>query len=350
MGDLKSIQGVEVFAAGNWNGDDYSVQDLDEMVRAFTENQLTLKPSLKLGHSSDQKLLQKDGYPSAGWVSRLYRSGSKLIADFVDIPNKVYELISRKAYRKVSSEIYWNIDVNGKKYKRLLSAVAFLGEDMPAVGCLDDILSLYGLRKVDNPMLYAIKKSGSTLKEYEFNPSLEVIGMTKSESEIKLEYELKEVSEKLSARESSLKEHEETLSAKEKELEDLKKFKAEADKKAFEAELKAKELALDASVDALEKEGLVTPSMKEFARALIGEEKKEYSIEGKNYSKEQMLKSLLKLHAEAESVNFIEQSQTQEQTQSDKKIDVLDAKIKEYAEKNKVTYGAAYRVVTKQAR
>jgi len=103
---LHSINGVEVFASGKWNGDHYTNEDLDEMVKAFNDTGHKIKPFLKLGHNDEQKLLATDGLPSAGWVSNLRRIGDKLVADFVDIPKKIFELISNKAFRKVSSEIF----------------------------------------------------------------------------------------------------------------------------------------------------------------------------------------------------------------------------------------------------
>ena len=144
--ECRSIAGVEVFSAGTWNGDTYSVGDLDLMVAAFEVTSKTLRPPLKLGHTDKQTLAQKDGMPAVGWVGRLYRQGGKLIADFIDIPGKIFDLLEKGAYKKVSSEIYWNISLDGMKYSRFLGAVALLGADMPAVTNLRDIISFYGLR------------------------------------------------------------------------------------------------------------------------------------------------------------------------------------------------------------
>ena len=99
---LSNIKGVEVFSVGTWNGQTFTEQDLDKMVESFKETSATVRPFLKLGHDDDQKLLQKEGLPAAGWVGSLYRKGGKLLADFVDIPKKIMELIENKAYRKVA--------------------------------------------------------------------------------------------------------------------------------------------------------------------------------------------------------------------------------------------------------
>jgi len=97
--ELKSVEGVEVFSAGKWNGDIYTIEDLDIMVQAFDETRGGIQPHIKLGHDDGQKIIQTDGLPAAGWIGNLYRSGEKLYADFVDIPKKVFQLIENKAYR-----------------------------------------------------------------------------------------------------------------------------------------------------------------------------------------------------------------------------------------------------------
>lgn len=347
---LHSITGVEVFAAGKWNGDEYTVADLDEMVRAFNENKARIKPSLKLGHDPDQKLLQKDGYPAAGWIGRLYREGSKLVADFVDMPEKIYELVKRRAYRKVSSEIYWNIEVAGRKYKRFLSAVSMLGGDMPAVGCLDDIMALYGVRKADRLGTYATGGAELTIKTYTVDLSSEATRMSKTEAEIKLEVELKQAQEESKSYSEELAEKKSAIAEKEKEIETLRKFKEESEKRAAEAEKLAAETKLDSFVSEMEKEGLVTLAMKPYVRQLIGEDKKEYSFDGdkKKISKQEVMREILKLHAAAEAVNFSENGKRGDDTGSKAKESDLDQKIRKYAADNKVTYGDAYRAILKQ--
>lgn len=137
-----NISGVEIFSEGKWNGDVYTAADLDALVSAF--NQVGFEPPLKLGHNSQQeKDLMLDGQPALGWVARIYREGAKLLADFKDVPSKLYEAIKRGNYKRVSSEIYWNYGANGKQWPRVLKAVALLGADIPAVTNLESIAGLY---------------------------------------------------------------------------------------------------------------------------------------------------------------------------------------------------------------
>ena len=141
--NVYDIDDVEIFSVGKWNGDEYTEQDLDDIVKAFNEIGGQIKPFLKLGHDNKQKLIQEDGLPSAGWITKLKRKGNKLVATFSNIPKKIKELIDKKAYGRISSEIYWNVKINNKNYRRALKAVALLGANTPAVNSLDDWVDLY---------------------------------------------------------------------------------------------------------------------------------------------------------------------------------------------------------------
>jgi hypothetical protein len=119
------IRDVEIFAAGTHNGDEYTVRDLDEMVRASREVGFT--PPLKAGHA------EVPGAPALGWVERLRRVGTKLVADFVGLPKAVYDAIRKRRYDRVSAEIYWDYERDGRTWGRVLKAVALLGAEIPAV-------------------------------------------------------------------------------------------------------------------------------------------------------------------------------------------------------------------------
>lgn len=124
--ELHNIEGVEIFAAGNWNGDEYSESDLDDMVLAAPE--VGYVPPLKDGHHPDIP-----GTRALGWVKNLRRIGKKLVADFMDLPKVVYEAIKKRSYDTVSSEIFWDLSRNGKTFRRALKAVALQGAEIPAV-------------------------------------------------------------------------------------------------------------------------------------------------------------------------------------------------------------------------
>ena len=97
--------------------------------------------------------------------------GSKLVADFVDIPREIYQLIQNKAYRKVSCEIYNDIQIGEKKHRKFLGAVALLGSEMPAVRSLKDILSQYSevFSRFKTVETFTTENSDSILKTVEIN-------------------------------------------------------------------------------------------------------------------------------------------------------------------------------------
>lgn len=344
--DLKQIKGVEIFSTGKWNGDNYSTDDLKEMVNAFEETKAGARPYIKLGHDPKQKLLQTDGLPAAGWIDRVYIQGDKLMADFVDIPSKVYALIKQKAYRKVSSEIFWNIKIGAKTYKRMLAAVALLGSDTPGVMNLSDILALYNqkdnfekLAQIDQIELYSL--------DLDLNKK-ENLNM-KTEAELKLEAELALEKKQKEATETQLKEFKAKQEADEKELAELKTFKAEAEKEKLKL-LEEKETAeTEKWFSELTQEGLATPAMKEFVIESVGPEKKVYT--SKNLNKKDVMKEILKLFKASSGVNLDEGSQGGDKGKEDAKLFAeMDKKAKEYAKEKNVSYGQAMKAVMKDSK
>jgi len=139
---MPSISNLEIFGAGTHNSmsGKFTVTeaDLDEIVAAFEGLKGTniVKPHLKLGHTDAQKWFgQKDGIPALGWIEKVWRVGTKLLADIADVPSALIDLIRQGRYHNVSAEVYWDADIkNGeKKFSRVLSAVSLLGVEMPAV-------------------------------------------------------------------------------------------------------------------------------------------------------------------------------------------------------------------------
>lgn len=142
---------AEIFMSGQWNKDKYSVSDLQELVSNFDELKDVVKPPAKIGHSESQDYLKKEGLPAAGWVDSLKMVGNKIVASFKDVPKVIKDLIDKKAYKRVSAEIYptYKNPANGKIYNNVLRAVAFLGSETPAIETLSDIAALYNMDTQD---------------------------------------------------------------------------------------------------------------------------------------------------------------------------------------------------------
>jgi hypothetical protein len=141
---MHELKGAEIFAVGKWNGMEFTETDLDEIANNFGTLAEIHKVPLKLGHNDEQPVT--DGQPAIGWVSKVYRNGTKLLADFVDMPRTVYDAVKQRLYRTVSVELLFDVDHKGNKFGHVLDAVALLGADHPAVNTLEDLNALLASR------------------------------------------------------------------------------------------------------------------------------------------------------------------------------------------------------------
>jgi len=288
--ELMSLQGVEIFSEGVWNGDKYSVSDLKEMEKNFKLLDGKIQPFLKLGHDNQQKIIQNDGLPAAGWISNVYVLGNKLLADFKDVPKKIYDIIKRKAYKRVSSEIYWDFEDGGKKYKRVQKAVALLGGDTPAVTSLADIQALY-------TAAYSQKEFPFQIKNYNYpegnNMDEKVAQLEAKFAEMQaMISKMAEQMAKISGEKPEEKKPDDSAAAGEP-TEEMKKQQEAVDKLAQEnkaltekinaMEEKGHQKSVEEKLNKLVTEGKMLPAQVEVAKglyALIGKEKL-YSKDGK---------------------------------------------------------------------
>jgi hypothetical protein len=131
----------EIFAVGKWNGFEFSLNDLRKMATSFAALGDVLKVPLKLGHNDDQAMT--DGKPALGWVSDLSvnesASPAKLVAEFSQVPDVVFSAMERGLYRSVSVELDFDVKHKGAFYDFVLTGVALLGSDLPAVNVLNDL-------------------------------------------------------------------------------------------------------------------------------------------------------------------------------------------------------------------
>lgn len=325
-----SITDVEIFSEGKWNGHIITGRHLDQIIQAYSETSQAIPPFLKLGHDDNQKLLQEDGLPAAGWVSNLRKVGKKLVADFTDVPKKIYELIKKKAYRKVSVEVFNGLEIEGKVYDKVLGAVALLGANTPGVMNLNDILAQYKFRdatrfdKLDMVRVYSfpfpIEDEGTDMDEIK-----------------KLQDELTTEKTKAQALEAEVTKFKADVQSKDAAIKELETYKS----KALEAQSELAKTRIEKFVTELEGQKLCTKAMKPLVQALLEPEKEEYSVGEKKLSKQELLKEILSLYSKAASVNFVESS---EEGDKDKRKD-YSAEIEAYASEHKVSYKEAYKAV-----
>lgn len=337
-----NLNGVEIFSAGEWNGEKFTVSQLTEMVKNFEATKHGVRPYLKLGHDKDQKLLQKDGLPAAGWVDKIYIKGDKLVADFVDIPKKIFQLIKAGAYKKVSCEMFFNVKIKERRFSHLLTAVSLLGADTPAVMNLNDIHALYFGDEKNEAKCYEL--------EFKFDEQGELT-MSKTENEIKLELDLEAKEAAFAAEKQKADKLAKEKEQQDQELAQLRQYKADAEKKELEALAKLREEQIKTFTAELTSEKLATPAMKPLIAELLSD-KKEFSCkvgDKELKTKEELLKETLKLFAAAKEVNFEEKTQddTEKNFSADKEKE-KDAKIKKLMAEKKMSYKAAYNEVMKE--
>ena len=388
FGETVTIDDVEIFKSGVWNGDKYSDSDLDSLVMNFNKLSDKIKPPVKLGHSEDQDLLKKEGLPAAGWVSKLKRIGNTVMATLSDVPKKIADLIKRRAYKRVSAEIYPEFSSEGKRYKTVLRAVALLGGDIPAIESLADIQALYASDKDAKWYIFTLdnfKKEGGDITMLTEQEIQDLQQKAKQYDELKVELDgLKKNYDETSAELKKLQENnddedKEELKKKKKELEDkvakqtqeiqvLTKKLSELEEKHSVHLAEDKKREIDNFIATAKQEGRILPKSEPAIRTLMEKADNtkvikftEKDKDGKESIRELSQFELIKSIVEGlpEILKFAEISQDGEITypkevkDSQGKLIPLDdvelaQKALKYAQDNKVSYDVAVIEISKQ--
>lgn len=206
---------AEIFATGKWNGMDFRKEDLNLIANAFSTLGGNHQVPLKMGHNDDQPMT--DGNPALGWVKDVWVEGEKLMARFIDMPDIVFEAIKKKMYKNVSIELDVGVEWKEDFFAYVLSGVALLGADIPAVNTLADLTTYMSRDR------FAFSSKESLKFTYE-----------KSEESNMTEAEIKELQAKLAEAEAKTLEFE--RKAKETE-ETARKAKFQAARKDLEGVL-----------------------------------------------------------------------------------------------------------------
>ncbi len=146
----KAIQEVEIMRTGTFTpggaakGRKVTITetDLEQMVSSFNELVPVggFTPVLKLGHAEAQRFIgQGSGAPNLGIIEKIWREGAKVLANFINVPDAVVDLIRQKRFNNVSVEIVPSLEFDGKTFANVLTAVALLGAELPAVKGLKEL-------------------------------------------------------------------------------------------------------------------------------------------------------------------------------------------------------------------
>lgn len=147
--DVRTVPGVELIRVGTWqpsSGGTWIVTP-DCLTDAVAAHRAAIirRPVVKLGHRPIG-----DASPALGHVDnlRVADAGSVLVGDLVGVPAKLADLIPL-AYPDRSVEALLDYHApDGRVYRVVLTAVALLGSDLPAVlslRSLADVGALYGV-------------------------------------------------------------------------------------------------------------------------------------------------------------------------------------------------------------
>jgi hypothetical protein len=129
MADIKNVQ---IMRVGKWRGSrevDVTQDMLSEIARNFgTINAIEgFGVPVKLGHTS------ATGAMANGWATAVRLEGDALFADFDAVPSQIVDLVRARRYNAVSVELVPAITYAETKYTNVLSGVAFLGSEWPAI-------------------------------------------------------------------------------------------------------------------------------------------------------------------------------------------------------------------------
>lgn len=352
--EMKTIQDVEIFASGMWNGDRFTDDDLNQIVESFKKTKDKLRPYVKIGHGDSQNLLSKDELPKAGVIENVRKVGSKLIADLVQVPKKVFEVVKRKAFDKISSELFVNIDISGERHPFALKAVALLGGETPAVHDLNSIMDLFCYEGI------AIGYSDNTnnSKEYDFEQSYfnkkEEEGFSMNPEELtrqnaRLEAKIKSFQDENAELSDEIKKAEEVQKQYKETQEKLEVENKELSEKVNTLEKQFRESKIYTAIDNSIKEGKIMPSQRELLFGLItsvklDDQAKVFKVKDKEYkSGEEMIFALIDSFNEKPELNIDEKSGKGKSKDEDATIKLAE----EYAEKNKVSFSQALIEVSK---
>lgn len=235
----------EIFKAGNYPQGNFSIKDIETIVQnydpTFCEAPITL--------DHEQK------GPALGWIDKLWAENGILKASFRDLSPELKELVKSGKYKKVSVEIYRNLESRGP----YLKSVSFLGAAAPQVKGMEPIEFKDGESEI-----YIFE-----LKETEIKTSDELIKfkeqVSELENQLKLFTDRKETTEIVSMLQEKVKE----ISSQIVKMQDdsIARQKAEQELSKLRKEVKQSEFEqfLEKQLEA----GNLTPTQKDISLKIL---------------------------------------------------------------------------------
>jgi hypothetical protein len=199
-------------------------------------------------------------------------------------------LIEAKAYPDVSCEILWNFSRNGKKFPRVLKAVALLGDEIPAVENLLDVIDIYESEDTKKAELKIY-----SLNDYEKGGN-EMVKVEITEEELSKLKATGAEKEKLEAENKKLKEAQAKIDEENKKKDvELKNYREQMEK--------AEDVNLLKEIDELAASKFLPASIPAYVSLIkalkaIEEGVKTYSVEDKAIKAKEETKKLIDLFKE----------------------------------------------------
>ena len=261
--------------------------------------------------------------------------------DIKEVPKVLYQLIKNGAYKRISSEILDNYNEPSTKkiYKKILSAIAFLGADLPAVTNLKDIAALYDADEDANLIIYErvenkqIDKINKIKKEVYIMPGSKV-KITELNGE---KFVSVEDFEKLNKETEENKDYKEKFESEQKKT---KETQGQLDK--ITSEKRTAEIKSFIDTNCSETNMRFLPKQKDIMMTLIesasDEKKIKFTVEGKEteISQRNLLEKFIELQPNFSDSIFAELSKGEEEKEEGKdKLTPEEKKVQEYMDKHK---------------
>jgi len=159
-----SIKGVEILRVGTWKGYrgeiEVAQEDLEEYVAAYDAATAAGMKAVKvsvgskvenvplnrttLGHNElDRRGLTIREAPMIGVLGNLRVKGEALLADILDVPERLAKVIEKaypdRSFEGITVKSGSGIQIGKRTFKRMVTGLALLGESLPAVTTLADL-------------------------------------------------------------------------------------------------------------------------------------------------------------------------------------------------------------------